>query len=363
MKPMRLMDRPEDYSRLNVQPQKVAPWEDGRRDTSRPGAFEWWYFDAILDDGTKVVSVFMPKHRENLAHDGDLPHVHLQLTLPDGTQHVEAFQYRADEASFRKEACDVKIGAHHFAGDLQTYSVKVNAERGWGADLKLESLGEPWRPGTGYFGFGEHDEQYFTWLCVVPKGRVTGTITLDGQVRTVTGFGYHDHQWGNIFHALAWNHWVWARQNAGDYNILVFDLVAGREYGFKRHALTFVQDASGRVLFQNTGAGGFEVPDEYRQDKTDKMVPRVMKYTFENGGKRLEYVLRAQRELDITDAYSDAPPPARARFDAMQLRPTYTRWAGEGHLVLTDGNNVTDRTSSLIYEMVYSGKTYKEHVG
>ena len=31
MKPMRLMDRPEDYSRLNVQPQKVAPWEDGRR--------------------------------------------------------------------------------------------------------------------------------------------------------------------------------------------------------------------------------------------------------------------------------------------------------------------------------------------
>ena len=73
MKPMRLMDRPEDYSRLNVQPQKVAPWEDGRRDTSRPGAFEWWYFDAILDDGTKVVSVFMPKHRENLAHDGNSP--------------------------------------------------------------------------------------------------------------------------------------------------------------------------------------------------------------------------------------------------------------------------------------------------
>jgi len=134
MKPMRLMDRPEDYSRLNVQPQKVAPWEDGRRDTSRPGAFEWWYFDAILDDGTKVVSVFMPKHRENLAHDGDLPHVHLQLTLPDGTQHVEAFQYRADEASFRKEACDVKIGAHHFAGDLQTYSVKVTAR---------------WRPKSG----------------------------------------------------------------------------------------------------------------------------------------------------------------------------------------------------------------------
>ena len=41
----------EDYARYGLDPTTVAQWEDGARTDDRPGTYEWWYFDAHLDDG------------------------------------------------------------------------------------------------------------------------------------------------------------------------------------------------------------------------------------------------------------------------------------------------------------------------
>jgi predicted TIM-barrel fold metal-dependent hydrolase len=38
-----------------------APWEVGARTDGSPGTYEWWYFDAHLDDGGKLVVTFMNK--------------------------------------------------------------------------------------------------------------------------------------------------------------------------------------------------------------------------------------------------------------------------------------------------------------
>jgi hypothetical protein len=39
----------------------IKPWEDGMRIGGSPGTYEWWYFDAHLDDGAKLVVVFLTK--------------------------------------------------------------------------------------------------------------------------------------------------------------------------------------------------------------------------------------------------------------------------------------------------------------
>jgi hypothetical protein len=36
-------------------------WEDGIRTSGEKGTYEWWYFDAHLDDGSTVVIVFFTK--------------------------------------------------------------------------------------------------------------------------------------------------------------------------------------------------------------------------------------------------------------------------------------------------------------
>ena len=52
---------PADYQRLGLSPTSIAPWEDGARTDGSAGTCEWWYFDAHLADGAKLVVAFMNK--------------------------------------------------------------------------------------------------------------------------------------------------------------------------------------------------------------------------------------------------------------------------------------------------------------
>ncbi len=58
---LRLAGRPADYQKLGIDPVEVAQFEDGQRIGTEKGRYEWWYFDAHLDDGATVVVVFWTK--------------------------------------------------------------------------------------------------------------------------------------------------------------------------------------------------------------------------------------------------------------------------------------------------------------
>src|SRR6516165_5334914 len=58
----RVMDKPADFIKLGVNPNRIEAWEDGRRDTSAPGHAEIWYLDCHFDDGSTLVLGF-PKVR------------------------------------------------------------------------------------------------------------------------------------------------------------------------------------------------------------------------------------------------------------------------------------------------------------
>jgi hypothetical protein len=46
----RLADRPADYKRLGIASVQIAEFEDGQRIGTERGRYEWWYFDAHLDN-------------------------------------------------------------------------------------------------------------------------------------------------------------------------------------------------------------------------------------------------------------------------------------------------------------------------
>ena len=56
---------------------------------------------------------------------------------------------------------------------------------------------------------------YFRWVCAVPNGSLSGTVTLDSVTHEVTGSGYHDHNWGNVPMSVLVKDWHWARGEAG----------------------------------------------------------------------------------------------------------------------------------------------------
>jgi predicted secreted hydrolase len=357
------MDRPEDYARLGINPHAVEVWEDRRRGEDRPEVWEWWSFDAILDDGTKLVIQFLTTKQKGMTEREPTPNINIKVTRADGTTFDAQPEYTAEQAGYGTDQCDVTFGPNAFKGDLRDYTIRLDQSTGVGADLHLINLGTSYRPGTAYFGFGDDDENYYTWLCVIPRGEVTGTLTIDGETVEIHGYGYHDHQWGNMNFWLAWNNWLWARQSFEDYSILVFDMIAGRDYGFERFPIAFVQDKDGNLIFENTHQVAYAVLEEYTDPKSGKDYPRVSRYTFNQYGKMIEYKLAADQEIDVADVYKAAPEPARAAFDRLGLHPSYTRYSATGDLIITEGATSIERTGQLIYEFMYPGASpYCNHV-
>ena len=314
-----------------------------------------------MEDNTKVTLRFATKSVDSTESDVCTPSAFLIINTPDGKMHMApCVGFNSEEISFGKDSCDVKFGRHHFIGDLDEYQIKVAPVNGVGVDLKLKKQGQSWRGDTGYIALGDNDEQFFTWLSSVSKGIVTGTITVDNKTYDVKGYGYHDHQWGNINHVEFVNSWFWSRQNTGDHSILVFDFVLNKEFGYKRVPLAFIQDRDGNIIFENTENVKCEILEEYYEENTKEYFPKVTKYTFENNNQKVEYVLTVKEVLENKDSYAAAPDSWKKLCDEHDARPTYGRYLAEGKLNLTDNNKVISECGELIYEFTYIGKTYKE---
>ena len=100
----RLGSTAEDYERIGISPDTVAPWEDGARTDGGAGTYEWWYFDAHLDDGAKLVVVFFTKHFTAIGTPL-APIVRIDLDLPDGTSYNKVAEFDAEEFSAAQDRC------------------------------------------------------------------------------------------------------------------------------------------------------------------------------------------------------------------------------------------------------------------
>src|SRR5512145_2774161 len=99
-----------EMAQLGLSNDGVEVWEDGMRTNGGPGTFEWWYFDAKLDDGSAVVIVFYTKSMLDVK-GGLAPSITVKHTRPDGTVLLERSYKSAPSAfSASKELCDVRIG-------------------------------------------------------------------------------------------------------------------------------------------------------------------------------------------------------------------------------------------------------------
>lgn len=357
-----LLDKPEDYKKLGVNPDKIEIWEDRRRNTDTgPNNWEWWYFDAILDDGSTAVIQFFTKSGIYIEKKGDHPTLTIKITDLAGTHHKQDVKFKVGDTFYGNDGCDIKFGKNIFKGNLKEYHIFVEPTEGVGADLKLTSVSQSYRPGTAYFNFGSEDK-YYTWLCLVPKGKVEGTMTYGGKTIKVSGFGYHDHQWGSVNFQKEWNHWVWARQSFDDYSMLVFDMVSSKNTEFTRFPIVFIQDKDGNIIFENTQNVECRVLDEYHDDEASgKDYPKGIQYIFENNEKRADYLLSLKKIIEERGT-KNIPLPAKLVMKTMGINPAYSRYLSDGKLKLTIDNEVIERSGELIYEFMYPGETFKGHI-
>lgn len=348
-----LLDKPNDYAKLGINPNEIELWEDGLRDTSEPNHFEWWYFDCMLNNGTKVVIQFLSKNGKSFASKKYHPTLFYKVTLPDGKQIDKEIHVPAKDITWSKEKCDVHFGNHYCKGDLKHYELHIDMIDGMAADLVLDSTAKPYRPGTSYFQFGDEDK-YYTWFCVVPRGNVNGTITVNGKIESVTGTGYHDHQWGSINFHKYWNHWIWARQSYEDYSLLLFDFFTNDEYGNERFPIIFIQDNDGNIVFECHDKVKCQIEKNYKDSASGKIYPSALSYIFEKNGTTVKYALKADKTIEAKGK-NNLPFSMKIVMNLMHIQASYSRYTAVGHLELISDNTTIVRDNSMIYEIMCPG--------
>ena len=370
----RVMDKPEDYERLGVNPSKVEAWEDGLRDTAGPMHGEIWYMDCSFDDGSTLVVGFRPKSTDWLPQPTYNPNV--AINYNEAGSEIPFCDYRLyemDQVSMSKESCEVRFGPNAFVGDdWKSYDIHIepeadrelvfegkrSVEHKSCIDLHFEALTEPFRPGTGYVSFGENDELYYNFICVT-RLSVTGTVELDGKRKDVAGSAYYNHQWFNTSPMGAFHHWVWGRQNVGNYGVMIYYMVANARFGFAPIPLFTIDDAQGNRVFENVDAEGMtsEILGTYHQDETDKDYPDGIRYTFDKNGMHIVFEITEPKEINVLNLYGNAPEAQRAQFDALGLKPTYARYNATTRLTIERDGTAEVVDGSMLYEFAYMAAT------
>jgi hypothetical protein len=353
----RLGSTAEDYERIGIKADEVVPWEDGARTDGSAGTYEWWYFDAHLDDGAKLVVTFFTKNFTDIGKPL-APMIRIDLDLPDGTSYNRVAEWKPEEFSAAKDRCDVRIGDNSFSGDLHTYKIVAQVED-IALDVSLTGEVPAWRPRTGHMYFGAHDEHEFDWLPSVPQGKVDATYSVAGQEHTTAGVGYHDHNWGNAPMNSLINHWYWARGQAGPYTAVASYITAAEKFGFTELPI-FLLAKDGIVAADDGDKVSFEELGPYTDTDTGKPVANVTRYTYRDGGESYVITFTRHRDLAVSKFIDQLHGPKKVAAKLVGFDGAYLRFTGELRIEHQHaGTLVESYADSAIWELMYLGKTQK----
>jgi CrtC N-terminal lipocalin domain len=343
-----------DYERLGLTRGEIKAWEDGARTDNRPGTYEWWYFDAHLADGAKLVVVFMNKDLATPQKPLE-PTIRLNLDLADGRTFEKLVTFDAGAWSSAGDHADVRVGMNRFTGDLHTYRITAVVDD-ITVDITLEAEVPSWRPETGYMLFGEDRNLEFSWLASVPQGKVTATYSVGDDRHQTTGTGYHDHNWGNVGLMEIVHDWYWARGQAGPYSVIASYITAHEKYDYAAIPI-FMLAKDGVLIGDDPSCVKFETLGPFTDSVTKKPVANITRYTYGNDEHRYVVTFTRHRDLSRARMIESLHGVKRALAELVRFDGAYLRFSGEIRVEHLRGAEIVDQyvTEDAIWELMYFG--------
>lgn len=337
----------EALAREGLREQPEA-WEDGLRAKPQAGNFEWWYFDALFENGATAAITFFTKpllDRSSVIRPG----VSLTLVKPDGQAMHEMALALPEEFSASRERCYVRIGESFVRGDLQQYELHARAGD-LSVTLKFTSLVPAWRPGgTGKFYLDEAFSRYFAWMPVVPHGTVEGQVTYEGRMRTVKGVCYHEHTWGNTSPNEAIKQYYRGHAHLGDITLVFGELTATQRFGGEKlRTLLLVTDA--QRLIETSDCLELDEKD-FIAHEGGRSYPDGLDFQWKKDADYARLKLRSPR---VTDAVSIMDLlPIRQRFiGQLATNPFHFRLQAEVELQVRLSDLVKDEQGQALFEFM-----------
>jgi hypothetical protein len=179
---------------------------------------EWHYFNYHDETGHSLYLSISA-----IANDGDLTPsgysrgtVLLEMVDPAGrrTKIVEDLPGREIAASYRSPDLVAGLNAVHYDAGVYhiTMALTDSLSRPVTASLILTPTPHQVVPPITPMG----SDVPFGYVVPVVRGRMHGSVTIDGTTLSLDGVGYHDHNWGHFRDAV----WDWGIVHAGTLSVL-----------------------------------------------------------------------------------------------------------------------------------------------
>jgi len=327
---------------------RVEPWEDGMRTVGSRSDFEWWYFDAHFADGSTAVAVFFTKPLFNRQQELN-PGIALTLTAPEGRKLFNWISIPRHLFSAGQDGCDVRMGKSWVRGDLHSYTLHVEGQV-LSLDVSLSAVAPPWRPGSGKNYYDHHLKHYFAWLAAVPYGKVQGTLAYEGKKVKVSGYGYHDHNWGNINLANIMSHWYWGRAHVRDFTLIFVEMHTLPSYGGVKIPV-FMLAKGDQVLIEDGKPLSLKLADIV-EHPGGKQFPRQAKFLWQSAESKITISLTEPQTLEAANLLGSLPVWKQCLV-RLWVNPYYFRFETQMDLSVDLKNLKAHEQGRALYEIMY----------
>lgn len=305
-------------SPFNFTPSDITLKDDAFHSSTAPRFTEWWYFDAIFDNGysielnVRVLSIIKNKYaiiykRIDIYKEGKIiKHYRTRYRLKDFEASKQIPNVKLGGKEVIKGIIDKKTGNLVYDVSFEIQDTSVN--------LRFKSCTKGWK-GTNPGGDG--------WVVILPRAEVKGKIKVDTDEIDVKGIGYHDHNWDVRYSVTKNNHgWFWGKIYSDNYTVTWATIYKNKNIG--QPLLVINENNKGYINFK---------PEEIKfigdklSLKNKKMIPHHFILEANNGKEKVKI------SMDTKDLH----------HDTVMIRYNYWRY----HMLCTGSITVGDKTENV----------------
>ncbi len=217
--------------------------DDIRTPKTRPGAYEWWYFDALSADGkTGIVVIFYEgnpfsrryindQKRNNGSGANEFPAVSISVYKNDKPIYYSFTEFAGDKAIFKANRPYVQIGQHRMEGSAKNNEIIYNLklQEKLPSDISIDGELRYKSPEYSKYLLNNHSQKDIShrWNLVQIRADVEGSVRCHFPKKqtidiTFKGNGYHDHNIGFEPMKKSFKEWYWGRFHFEDSTLIYY---------------------------------------------------------------------------------------------------------------------------------------------
>lgn len=203
-----------------------------------PGSYEWWYFDAISDNGYSIVVIFYEgnpfsrRYIQSLSENrgetaSEFPAISVSVYYENRPVFYSFREVLPAQSFFSDEHPEGQVSGSRFLGrregDRRLYELHLDEQLPNGDTLQADLLFSSSVIPDDFESRGDNSRH--TWNLVQPKCDVTGELHIEGYENVYTRFsgkGYHDHNTGMEPMKQSFDEWYWGRYHFDGYTLIYY---------------------------------------------------------------------------------------------------------------------------------------------